>query len=160
MFFNWLHKRLTAACFCPRPLTLTSGSLPDFGLHRCCVQILLQTIWTSGCTTRACHGCSWDEPHRKWGSLAAILAAFLASLLSCCVNQWMFVPAPVEVNLQPRSGREAFDGSGSSGVHRPQDVSQSDWGLAAFFFLKLMLLLQMFEKEHFFRSTERKKNLN
>ena len=37
----------------------------------------------------------------------------------------MFVPAPVEVNLPPRSGGEAFDGSGSSGVHRPQDVSQS-----------------------------------
>ena len=86
------------AFFLIRPMTLTSGSLdisdldiswcprfqgllrtaqPDFGLHRCCVQILLQTIWTSGCTTRACHGCSWDEPHRRSGSLAAILLCFL-----------------------------------------------------------------------------------
>ena len=68
------------------------------------------------------------------------LLRFFASLLSCCVHQLMVVPASVEVNLPPRSGREAFEGSGASGVHRPQDVSQSHWGLAVFFFLKLMLL--------------------
>ena len=67
---------------------LTSGSLPDFGLHRCCVQILLQAVWSAGCSTRACHACSWDEPHGRWGSLAAILAAFKSfpHLLPCCVN--------------------------------------------------------------------------
>ena len=68
------------------------------------------------------------------------LLRFLLPCYPCCVNQLMFVPAPVEVILPPRSGGEAFDGSGSSGVHRPQDVSQSHWGLAVFFSLKLMLL--------------------
>ena len=88
--------------------------------------------------------------------LGSNFVVFFASLLSCCVNQLMFVPASVEVNLPPRSGREAFEGSGSSEVHRPQDVSQSHWGLAAFIFLKLMLLLQMFEKEHFFDQQKEK----
>ena len=82
--------------WCPRFQGLLRTAQPDFGLHRCCVQILLQTIWTSGCTTRACPGCSWDEPHRRSGSLAANFAAFFAFLLSCCVNQLMFVPASVE----------------------------------------------------------------
>ena len=60
------------------------------------------------------------------------LLCFLLLCYPCCVNQWMFVPASVEVILLPRSGGEAFEGPGSSGVHRPQDVSQSHWGLAVF----------------------------
>ena len=35
--------------------------------------------------------------------------------------------------LRPKSGGEAFDGSGLSGVHRPEHVSQSHWGLVPFF---------------------------
>ena len=34
-------------------------------------------------------------------------------------------PASLGIFLRPKSGGEAFDGSGSSGVHRPKDVSQS-----------------------------------
>jgi hypothetical protein len=67
-------------------------------------------------------GMNLTEDQDPWQQF---LLRFLLPCYPCCVNQLMFVPAPVEVILPPRSGGEAFDGSGSSGVHRPQDVSQS-----------------------------------
>ena len=176
MSFYWLHKRLTAACFFPHKTYDSDLRIPWYLLKSLGVLVfkaysaLLNQILASTDAVFKYFSKPSGLPAARLGHAMGVLgmnltedqdpwqqffAAFFASLLSCCVNQWMFVPASVEVNLPPRSGREAFEGSGSSGVHRPQDVSQSHWGLV-FFFLKLMLLLQMFEKEHFFRSTERK----
>ena len=149
MFCCWLHKSETDAHFIhlwlwPQHLLKSLGVLVFKAYSALLNQILASTDAVFKYFSKPS-----GLPAARLGHALGVLGMNLTEdqdpwqqflLLSCCVNQWMFVPAPVEVNLPPRSGREAFDGSGSSGVHRPQDVSQSHWGLAVFFSLKLMLL--------------------